>query len=136
MPQDVASFASSLPRHPNDLDIIVVRKQSSSETYRDFHVKKSVVLRALQYLISNNVYFNNININHENFSLLPEDGNITIAQEVMLDDDGDTTADSDNPSSDDLLRTCVPSMCETATEQETINHYLQEHTSPSVVMWP
>ena len=27
LPQDVASFTTSLPRHPNDLDIVIVRKQ-------------------------------------------------------------------------------------------------------------
>ena len=125
-----------LPEHPNDLDIVVVRKQNSSETYREFNVRKSVVLCALQYLIFNNVYFNNISINHENLALLPEYGNITVAQEIMLDSESDTAADSENPSSDDLLRTCVPSICATATEQETINHYLQERASPSMVMWP
>ena len=30
LPQDVASFANSLPRLPSDLDVIVVRKKGSA----------------------------------------------------------------------------------------------------------
>ena len=107
LPQDVASFTTSLPRHPNDLDIVIVRKQGSSETYHDFHVRKSVILGALQYLISNNVYFSNITINDHHLSLLPEDGYITIAQEVMLDCDDNTVTDSSDSFDNDILRTCV-----------------------------
>ena len=35
-PQDVASFASSLPRLPSDLDVIVVRKEGAAQSHRDF----------------------------------------------------------------------------------------------------
>ena len=98
-------------------------------------MRKSVILSALQYLISNNVYFSNITINDHHLSLLPEDGNITIAQEVMLDCDDDTVTDSSDSFDNDILRTCVPRVCQTATEQENINRYLDKHTPP-VVMWP
>ena len=47
LPQDVASFATSLPCLPSQLDVIVVRKQSSATSHRDFRVRRSVVLRAL-----------------------------------------------------------------------------------------
>ena len=43
LPQDVASFTTSLPSHPNDFDIVIVRKQGSSETYRDFHVRCNIL---------------------------------------------------------------------------------------------
>ena len=76
LPQDIASFVDSLPRHPSNLDIIAVRKQGSSQSHRDFHVRRSVVLGALQFLIANNIYFRNISINSDNLALLPEDGNI------------------------------------------------------------
>ena len=32
LPQDVASFANSLPRLPSDLDVIVVRKEGTSQS--------------------------------------------------------------------------------------------------------
>ena len=74
--QDIASFVDSLPRHPSNLDIIAIRKQGNSQSHRDFHVRRSVVLAALQFLISNNIYFCNISINSNHLALLPEDGNI------------------------------------------------------------
>ena len=36
LPQDVASFANSLPRLPSELDIIVVRKEGAANTHHDF----------------------------------------------------------------------------------------------------
>jgi hypothetical protein len=47
LPQDVASFANSLPRLPTDLDIIVVRKEGIAESHRNFRVRRAVVLHAL-----------------------------------------------------------------------------------------
>ena len=54
LPQDVASFASSLPRLPSELDIIVVRKEGATQSHRDFRVRRSVVLRALQCMAASN----------------------------------------------------------------------------------
>ena len=57
LPQDVTSFAQSLPRLPSGLDVIVVRKEGANQTHRDFRVRRGVVLRALQWLVSNNKYY-------------------------------------------------------------------------------
>ena len=38
LPQNIASSAKSLPRPPQDLDVIIVRKESSSQSHCDFHV--------------------------------------------------------------------------------------------------
>ena len=43
LPQDVASFATSLPRLPSELDVIVVRKEGANQSHRDFRVRRSVV---------------------------------------------------------------------------------------------
>ena len=44
LPQDVMSFASSLPRLPSELDIIVVRKEDSNQSHWDFsRVRRAVV---------------------------------------------------------------------------------------------
>ena len=48
LPQDVASFASSLPRLPSELDVIVLRKEGASQSHRDFHVRRGVVHQVLQ----------------------------------------------------------------------------------------
>ena len=47
LPQDVSSFINKLPRHPNDLDIIVVRQQNSSQSHHDFCIRRSKVVGAL-----------------------------------------------------------------------------------------
>lgn len=77
LPQDIASFANTLPRHHADLDVVVVRRENSAQSHRDFHVRKSVVLDALQWLILNNIYYSNISIDTSALAELPEDGNLS-----------------------------------------------------------
>ena len=52
LPQDVASFVQSLPRLPSELDVIVVRKEGANQSHRDFRVRRAVVHRALQWLVT------------------------------------------------------------------------------------
>ena len=62
LPQDVASFVQSLPHLPSELDVIVVRKEGANQSHRDFRVRRAVVHRALQWLVThyhslaNNLY--------------------------------------------------------------------------------
>ncbi len=76
LPEDVVSFASSLPRLPSDLDVIVVRKESANQSHRDFRVRRCVVHHALQWLISNNIYYriNQVHIDQEALVHLPQNG--------------------------------------------------------------
>ena len=76
LPQDIACFANSLPRLPSELDIIVIRK-GAANSHRDFHVRRAVVLRALQWLLTNNKYYRGVRLNPDALALLPEDGNLT-----------------------------------------------------------
>ena len=85
LPQDVACFVHSLPRLPSDLDVIVVRKEGASKSHRDFRVRRSVVLRALQWLIGNNKYYRSVTIDSDALALLPEDGDIAGLCSVTLD---------------------------------------------------
>ena len=87
LPQDVASFVNSLPRLPRDLDVIVVRKEGAAQSHRDFRVRRSVVLGALQWLIENNKYryYRSVTIDSDALALLPEDGNISGLCAVTLD---------------------------------------------------
>lgn len=64
LPQDVTSFINNLPRSVATLDIIVVRKQGATNSHKDFRVRRSVVLRALQWLVLNNKYYDDVTINH------------------------------------------------------------------------
>ena len=44
LPQDVASFISSLPRHPCNLDLVVIQKESTAGLHKNFRVRRSHVL--------------------------------------------------------------------------------------------
>ena len=77
LPQDITSFATSLPRNPKDLDVLIVRKNGSENTHRDFRVRRSVVLRALLWLKHLNKYYRNVMINKDELSQLPVDGDLS-----------------------------------------------------------
>ena len=59
LPQDIASLADKLPRTPAELDVVVIRKEGAVGHHRDFRVRRSVVLHALEWLTMNNVYYRN-----------------------------------------------------------------------------
>lgn len=66
-PQDVQELAKKLPRHPSSLDVLVIRRQSASnsEAFRDFRVRRSKVVHALSWLKENNRYYADIIIDYE-----------------------------------------------------------------------
>ena len=85
LPQDVASFANSLPRPPGELDIMV----------------------------TNNIYYHHVSINPHTLALLPEDDNISGLCSVTLEssDDGkkwSSTTQDEDPYDAHLTRTLVP----------------------------
>ena len=53
-PQHLRSFATSLPRLPSDVQILVVRKERE-QSHKDFRVRRSVVEEALTRLLANNI---------------------------------------------------------------------------------
>ena len=149
LPQDITSFATSLPRLSSELDVIVVRKEGANQSHRDFHVRRSVVLRALQWLLANNVYYRNIRIDPDTLALLPEDGDITGLCSVTLESPGasdqempPTQGEDVNPYKADLPTFVPINVNLWMTEQETIMKSVQECQSsrpsaaPPAVMWP
>ena len=93
LPQDVSTFVNSLPRLPSDLDIIIVRKEDSVHTHRDFLVRQLKVLTAIQWLITNNIYFTNITVNSNNVSALPEDQVLSSLPTLSVSNDTDISVD-------------------------------------------
>ena len=89
LPQDVGSFANTLPRLPSELDVIVVRKEGANDSHRDFRVRRSVVLHALQWLLANNIYYRNVHIDSDALTLLPEDGDLTGLCSMTLESSDD-----------------------------------------------
>jgi len=58
------------------LDIIVIRKEGPANSHHDFHVRRAVVLRALQWLLTNNKYYRRVHLKPDALALLLEDGNL------------------------------------------------------------
>ena len=118
-----------MPRHPSELDIIVVRNPDISQSHH---------ARALQFLINNNIYFSNITINSDNLSVLPDDDTIsnphmcTIQSNSSLND-SDQSEDTNDPHH--LATTFIPGNYHFMTEEENIRASLQQ-SSPTSVPWP
>ena len=128
VPQDVTLFLNHLPRQPATLDIVIVRKQGAAETHKDFIVRRSVVLRALQWLIINNKYYNDVIIDHDTLSTLPIDSQLTNLVSVSISSDGvEIPADQDSdPYNTHLQSTFVPATMRSCTEQEMIQHSIMD----------
>ena len=109
LPQDVASFSHSLPRLPSQLDVIVVRKEGANQSHRDFRVRRAVVLRALQWLVTHNQCYHSVGVTIDTTALdqLPQDGNIS--QLVSVTED--TTTDSPSTSDTAVRMTCAMKIC-------------------------
>ena len=148
LPQDVASFANSLPRSPSELDIVIVRKEAAMNSHHDFCVRRAVVLHALRWLIVNNKYYHNIQINLEAVVTLPDDGDLSGLHSVSLDSTEENTGspetldEDDDPYDSHLSGSFVPSTTQQMTEQETVRqsvHQRQSHqqqVAPPTVSWP
>ena len=151
LPQDVASFATSLPRLPSELDVIVVRKEGANQSHRDFRVRRSVVHRALEWLVTHNIYYraNQIHISQDALAVLPQDGNLSNVATVTTpcppqgEGEGEVTpAQGDESYDGHLTQSFVPTAIRSMTEQEAARQSMQQRESgqssstPSAVMWP
>ena len=125
LPQNVSAFASTLPRLPTELDIITVRKQGAKNTHHDFRVRKLVVLHALQWLLNNNKYYRNINLDMRAIDLLPHDGDITDKCTEVLDDSSlEQHASNNTEESLPSLGSFIPVVARNSTEESTIKKNL------------
>ena len=95
------------------------------------------MLRALRWLLANNIYYRNIRIDPDAiFAVLPEDGDLTGLRSMTLElsDDQEFPSPQDvDPYDAHLQRTFVPSTAQRLTEQETIQQCIiegQYHQSP------
>ena len=108
MPQNVTELATSLPRYPKDLAVIIVKVKGKENTFRDVKVRKQKVNNALVWLINNNPHYSELRINQEALNLLPDNGVPPDLVTVESDDDiishddcsADTGPPTDNPSED------------------------------------
>ena len=145
LPQDVHSFVSTLPQLPSQLDIVLVRKEGSLQSHRDFHVGRSVVYRALQWLITNNKYYraNQVHIDGSVLARLPEDGNpFNVVSSVVDNSTCEheiSAAENGDPYNAHLSRSFVLVAPGSLTEQEAVRCSVHERQSNQVstsLMWP
>ena len=74
LPQNVTELATSLPRYPKDLAVIIVKVKGQDNTFKDVTVRKQKVHNALVWLINNNPHYSGLTINDNALNSLPENG--------------------------------------------------------------
>ena len=147
LPQDVMSFAHRLPRLPSDLDIVVIRKEGADQSHCDFRVRRSVVHHALQWLVTNNIYYraNHVHIDEDTLAQLPHDENLSNISSIAVEipTTSDQQMSEDDPYDAHLTRSFVPVATWSMTEQEAVQQSVQQRQSDhpsaaptSTVLWP
>ena len=152
LPQDVASFAQRLPRLSSQLDVIVIRREEANQSHRDFRVRRYVVHRALQWLVTHNKYYQSLGITIDSTALeeLPHDGNVSQLVSVTEDCSSPdsptsshttvTSPTSTNSEDDDLPQSFVPITVSSFTEQEAVQQSVEQcqcsSSSSTPLMWP
>ena len=104
----VTELATSLPRYPKDLAVIVVKVKGRENTFKDVRVRKQNVHNALVWLINNNPHYSELLINQDALNSLPENGvppdlmTVETADHMLSDDNcsPDVGPPTDNPSED------------------------------------
>ena len=127
MPQDLTAFATSLPRLPSELDVMIVRKKGSNNTHRDFRVRRMVVQRA---------YYRNISLNAFALSQLPEDGDLTDQCGVGIDDTMERDEDEGPPAgaAEEEEDVVARKMTEKETIRKSVHH--KQQNKDQIVPWP
>ena len=90
LPQKVKELATSLPRYPKDLKILVVQMKGKNNTHKDLHVRRNKVHSALMWLFKNNPLYTNLEINTGALHSLPENGVPSDLLTVETDDSIDS----------------------------------------------
>ena len=128
LPQDLQAFAKTLPRLPNELDILIVRKEGSDNTHCDFRVRRSKVLCALQWLKQHNKYYRDIHIDLAAVSQLPRDGDLeglTTVQDTLLEKE---EQQSSNEKDNHEVGTFVPIAVQSMNEEEAVHTSIRHLT--------
>ena len=143
----MASFSQSLPRLPSDLDVIIVRREGANQTHRDFRIRRGVVHRALQWLVTHNQYYRSLGITIDTTALeqLPQGGNVSdlvsVTQEAQssdstVDSSSGAVADDDEHLQQSFVPIAVPSMTEQEAVQQSVDQRQSSSSTHTPLMWP
>ncbi|CAB3992941.1 ATP-dependent DNA helicase PIF1 [Paramuricea clavata] len=108
LPQNVKELATSLPRYPKDLSVIIVKVKGKDNSFRDVSVRREKVHNALLWLVQNNPHYAELEINENALNSLPENGipadlmTVETENEIISNDDvmSDLGPPTENPSED------------------------------------
>ena len=154
--QDIAPLCMTLPRIPEELDVLIVRKPGAKNTatYRDFRVRKHKVLDFLRYLKAHNPYYANIAVRPADQVDLPIDGDILerlphvesnrAAQETGDNEDTGHSSDGGSAFVPDTLseehNAFVPKFLPRSYEVDALENDIQQigitPTSSGALPWP
>ena len=103
LPQDIKELASSLPRYPKEIALIVVKVKGRNNTFKDVKVRKEKVQNALQWLIENNPHYAGVDMNLEALNSLPENG---VPADILTVDTDPTVFSDENAKPDSSSGPC------------------------------
>ena len=135
--------------------------EGAVHSLRDFRVRRSVVHRALRWLVTHNQYYrsNHVHIDVNALEQLPHDGNLSHLTAITVENAiteppatntpatgppvADTPATSEDPYSAHLPQSFAPIATQSMTEQEAVHQSVQERqlspstsSSPATMMRP
>ena len=145
LPQHIEEIATSLPRYPKDLSVIVVKMKGKDNNFKDVSVRRQNVADALHWLIYNNPHYKDVTVNQHCLNLLPENGVPLdlISVETENDDIDSSHPDVGPQNEEDILYNeqtemssflpipqCQQQEIEAVQQQLSFNHH-NEH-----IPWP
>ena len=147
LPQDVHSFSRSLPRLPSELDVIIVRKEGTNQSHRDFQSEEVLSTELCSGLLrTTSTTVLSMCTDDKVLSQLPEHGTLSQLRVIAVDSpatDGlvtsttSTSTSSSAPTTSSSPDDTLPTTCNSATVNEPIDTY-NAHLSQSFVptaMW-
>jgi Helitron helicase-like domain at N-terminus len=155
--QDISELCLTLPRLPEELDVLVVRRTdyTDSTAYRDFRVRKDKIFRLLRFLKEHNRYYRDITIRPVDSVDLPEDASIldrlpvterradNLPEPPSLSAHTESEFSAQRPDSPQLAHeqnTFVPSLSPLPSEQDAITTAMTDSglasTHHAPLPWP
>jgi hypothetical protein len=135
--QDISQLCTTLPRLPEELDVLIVRRTDSTDTasYKDFRVRKNKVFRLLHFLKEHNQFYSDVIIRPRETVNLPDDASVLHCLPVTeprgndsVQPASDTAVSDPDTTPDDSVchelaheqNSFVPSLTPLPSEQEAI----------------
>ena len=146
LPQNVTELATSLPRYPKDLAVIIVKVKGKDNTFKDVTVPKEKVHDALVWLIRHNPLYSEVTEDVNALNLLPD--NVVLPDLITVETDDDIVSDietctdvgppTDNPSEDVVYNnsTEMSSFLPVGEQQQELEAVKNQLSEKEPMAWP